>query len=341
MENENSTVYLNYLRVFAALAVLVLHVICTPVAYYQNLYSSTELFWVRFARNLMNWCVPVFVMITGVLFLNPDKELPLSKLFKKYISRFVLVILIFGTLYCFMELLFSDRNITLGKILLAVKNTLTGKSWDHMWYIYMVIGLYLLLPPMKIFINNVSDKLLYFTLGILFLFSSIIPYLQQFMDLNLQFPCVSIYLFYLLFGYVIHYKNFCLKNVYAVIILISYCVYISLIQFNSFFLIENNAFLRTLGYESPIVAVAAFAIFSLCKNIKKESRIINFVAPLTFGVYIMHPVFINFCYKVFHITVENYPLIISLVIVSLITIIGSLLATWILRLIPFVRKRIL
>lgn len=341
MENENSTVYLNYLRVFAALAVLMLHVLCTPVVYYQNLYSYTELFWVRLARNLMNWCVPVFVMITGVLFLNLDKELPLSKLLKKYIFRFVLVIAIFGTLYSFMELLFSDRNITFGKVVLAIKNTITGKTWDHMWYIYMVIGLYLLLPPMKIFINNVSDKLLYFTLGILFLISSVIPYLQEFIELNLQIPCVSIYLFYLLLGYAIHYKDFRLRNIYAVLILVFYCIYVILIQFNPFFLIENNAALKTLGYESPIVVLVAFAIFSLCKNIKKESRIIKFVTPLTFGVYIMHPVFINFCYKLFHITIENYSLIISLVIVSLTTIIGSLFATWVLRLIPFVRRHIL
>ena len=91
MENENSTVYLNYLRVFAALAVLVLHVICTPVAYYQNLYSSTELFWVRFARNLMNWCVPVFVMITGFLLLQPSKTVDYTKVFKKYCLIFQLI----------------------------------------------------------------------------------------------------------------------------------------------------------------------------------------------------------------------------------------------------------
>lgn len=302
MENENSTVYLNYLRVFSALAVLILHVVCTQDSYYY-LYSSIDLFLIRFVRNLMNWCVPVFVMITGVLFLNPEKELPLYKLFKKYISRFVLVITIFGTLYCFMELLFSDRTITPGKIIISIKNTITGNSWEHMWYIYMVIGLYLLLPSMKILVNNISDKLLYFTIGILFLISSIIPYLQEFIELKLNLPCVSIYLFYLLLGYAIHYKNFRLKKIFAVVILVFYCFYLVMIQFNSFFIFENNSFLRTLGYESPVIVLVAFSIFSLYKNINKENRIINFLSPLTFGVYIMHPAFIHFCYKVLHITI--------------------------------------
>lgn len=341
MENNESTEYLNYLRVLAAFAVLMLHVICTPIVFCQDLYSSVELFFVRFFRNLLNWCVPVFVMITGVLFLNPDKEIPLRKLFKKYISRFVIVILTFGTLYSLMELIFEDRSISVAKILLALKNAIVGKSWDHMWYVYMAIGLYLLIPLMKIVVKNLSDKVLYYSLGVLFLTASILPYVKKFIDFTNHFSMVSIYIFYLLLGYALHFKNFRLKNIYSIVILILYAVYVGLIQLSPFFIIENNAALKTLGYESPIVVLAAFAIFSLCKNISRESKVIKFIAPLTFGIYIMHPVFINFCYKVLHLTVEKYSLGISLFIVSLITIVGSIVATFILRLIPFVRKYIL
>ena len=340
MENKNSTIYLNYLRVFAALAVLMLHVIGTPVTFCQNAYSTAELFWVRFSRNLMNWCVPVFVMITGILFLNPNKQLPLRKLFKKYIVRFALVITIFGTLYSFMELFFYDRNVSFDKILLAIKNTITGKSWDHLWYVYMAIGLYLLLPAMKIFVNNASDNILYFTIAILFIFSSMVPYIDNFVEFANHFPNISIYLFYLLLGYALHYKNFFLKNILSILILFLYCTYVVLIQFYPFFLIENNALLKTLGYESPIVVLITLSICSLCKNIKNESPLINFIAPLTFGVYIMHPVFINFLYKFLHFTVEKYSLLFSLIIVSVVTMIGSLFITWIVRLIPFVRKHI-
>lgn len=78
---------------------MVLHVICTPFVYCYDAYSDLEHFLVRLIRNLMSWGVPVFVMITGSLLLNPEKELPLHKLFFKYIRRFVLVIAIFAA--CF------------------------------------------------------------------------------------------------------------------------------------------------------------------------------------------------------------------------------------------------
>ena len=168
-----------------------------------------------------------------------------------------------------------------------------------------------------------------------------LPYIRNFIDFANHFSMVSIYIFYLLLGYALHFKNFRIKNIYSVVILLLYAVYVGLIQLNPFFINENNAALKTLGYESPVVVLAAFAVFSLCKNINRESKVIKFIAPLTFGIYIMHPVFINFCYKVLHLTVEKYSLGISLLIVSLITIIGSIVATFILRLIPFVRKYIL
>ena len=51
MENNESTEYLNWLRVFAAFAVLMIHIIFTPVTFCQELYTKTELFWIRFFQK--------------------------------------------------------------------------------------------------------------------------------------------------------------------------------------------------------------------------------------------------------------------------------------------------
>ena len=341
MENRESTEYLNYLRVFAALAVIMLHSLCTPVVFCQDSYTQTELFWVRLSRNWLNWCVPVFVMITGVLFLNPQKELPLEKLFKKYLSRFAIVILTFGTLYSLMELVFVDRTFSGFQILLAIKNALTANTWDHMWYIYMAIGLYIVIPLIKQIVNNISDKVLYYSIGALFFTSSILPYIATFVTIQNHISMVSIYIFYLLLGYAFHYKNLRLKNSYSVAILLLCALYAALIQTSDFFIQQNDAAMKTMLYDSPVMVMASLAVFSLFKNIKRENRIIKFMGPLTFGIYIIHPVFINFLYKVMHITVERFPLGISLLVVLSITVSCSIITTFMLRLIPFVRKHVL
>lgn len=342
MDVEKSTEYLNYLRVFAAIAVVLLHVFSIPISLpYQDSYSSVELFYCRCMKYLMMWCVPVFIMITGVLFLNPDKELSLKKLFGKYIFRFVSVILSFGTMFCLMELMFEDCVFSFSKIYQALLNSVTGNSWDHMWYVYMVIGLYMIIPLVKVFVNNVNDKILFYALGILFCTSSLLPYLKNFFSFKNHYSMFSIYVFYLLLGYMIHYKKFQIKKIYSIIILLLFVLYVGIIQCNGIFDINTVARPLKLGYDSPVVVVAAFAIFVLCKDLKRCSQVIRFVVPLTFGIYIIHPLFVNCCNRVLHLTSDKYSLFFSIISVTLITVAGSILLTAALRLIPFVRKHVL
>lgn len=52
---------------------------------YQKDLSANTLWLSQSVAYCMNWAVPVFLMVTGSLLLNPKKELPLEKLWKKYI----------------------------------------------------------------------------------------------------------------------------------------------------------------------------------------------------------------------------------------------------------------
>ena len=339
MGNEQSTDYLHFLRVISAFAVIMIHVLCTPVVFCEDEYTELGLLSIRFFRNILTWCVPIFVMITGSLFLNPKKEISFHKILFKYVKRILLVILTFGTLYSFMELVFSEKQITFEIMLKAIFNTMTGHSWEHMWYMYMLVGLYFLIPALKVFVNNVSEKICFQTLIILFVISSIVPFLSTFINIKYGIPTVSIYIFYLLLGYAIHFNKVSINNKKSLVLIGVYILYVSFINQTSFFYIKNNAGLKTLGYESPFTVLATVGIFCLAKNnLEKVSSIVKYLSPITFGVYIVHAVPINFCYKVLHITVERYTLATSLLIVSFVTIFMSFLLIFLLRLIPFVRK---
>ncbi|MGP1459086.1 MAG: acyltransferase [Treponema sp.] len=343
---SQSIEYIDYVRVFAAAAVLLLHVfaqganIC-GAAYFSRL----ELFIIRIIRNSLNWCVPVFVMITGALFLNPQKDVPIKKLFSKYIRRFVVVILTFGTLYCLMEVVYETKTFSVQNALIAVKNALIGKSWDAMWYLYMAVWLYCLLPLLKKSTEHMPNELLQYGLLVIFVFSSVIPYIQNFVPLNLQVPEISIYIFYVLLGYAVHYRNIELKNSVSIIFIAAYVIYLAAIQLNSEYaerILYFTVDFRTEGYHNPLVVALSWAVFSLCKrNIRRASKIIDFLAPLTFGVYILHTVSLNVCYRLLNLTAVHYPLIVSFGSTAIITVIWAVGASYLLRLIPFVRKNIL
>lgn len=85
--------------------------------------------------NLWQWCVPIFVMITGVLFLNPHKEITIEKLIKKYIFRILLAIIVFGIPFSYIEIFFNaGYHFDIKQIGEAIINTIQGDSFKHLWF---------------------------------------------------------------------------------------------------------------------------------------------------------------------------------------------------------------
>ena len=88
--------FLDYLRVFAIFFVVMLH------ASTQN-WCSTDVnsfAWQVFNiyDSLSRWAIPVFVMISGALFI--PRKISLSKIFKKYILRLVISLVFWSLFYC-------------------------------------------------------------------------------------------------------------------------------------------------------------------------------------------------------------------------------------------------
>lgn len=104
-------VYLDLLRLVATFAVIFLHVCASEFNasfISKNWYISTVY------NSLVRWCVPLFVMISGVLFLNPNKEITYQDILKKRIPRLFVVYVfwsVFYVLYGFIMTGFESFSI--------------------------------------------------------------------------------------------------------------------------------------------------------------------------------------------------------------------------------------
>ncbi len=70
-------------------------------------------------------------------------------------------------------------------------------------------------------------------------------------------------------------------------------------------------------------------------------NIANKLAPYCFGIYLMHPVFINFVYKFLNINEEVVVPILNFIGFFLLFTLLSLVGTYILMKIPFMKKHVL
>ena len=131
---QTRIVYFDYLRLFAMFAVMVLHVAAqnwylTPVDTFE--WQTFNVF-----DSLMRWGVPVFVMISGALFLG--KEHQIKKIFKKNILRLVVALFFWSIIYALWQRFVTNEITSSEDFLIAVVN-----GHAHLWFIYMIIGLYI------------------------------------------------------------------------------------------------------------------------------------------------------------------------------------------------------
>lgn len=339
--------YLTFLRILAMCSVIRIHTVCTPVTLFANTYSVLELRLSVLVTNLLRmFAVPVFVMISGALFLNPEKIIPLNQLLSKYVFRLIIALCIFSFLFCFMELYYTYRSISLSLFYKVLVNVLEGKSWDHMWYLYMLPGLYFFIPFLKRFLENASKTELYFTLCILFIFTSLIPTFTTLtgLQIGLNIPVTSIWFLYFLLGYTIHCDIIQISVLQAIILITIPIIYLSAGVFIPGFIIIEGAGLKFTSTNEVFAIFLSTGIFALVKNKYKRTdnfKITRKISILSFGIYIIHAIFINIFYKVLQLNPININIFLLWITVFSVSLLGSLIITYVLRKINFIRRYVL
>ena len=291
MKKENtSTAFLDVLRWSATAMVVLLHVVSGVTAILSAEMTPDQRAVYYTLKALMTAGVPLFLMISGALLLNPEKEISVKKIFTHYLRRILLALLLFGTIYAVIELAVTEGGFSPDMLLQGFLNTLSGKSWAHMWYLYELAGLYLAAPLLRILIKNASRKVLEYGLILGFIFSSLIPFGEQLTGFNLNFtyPFSGIYLFYFVFGY------YLLKYIKITPRLSAAAAVVT-----AGFLIVDMGFLKIfrVSYDSPFIVLLSACLFLTASGSGVRVSWMSAHRNLCFGIYLVHPVFLNFFYK--------------------------------------------
>lgn len=206
--------FLDVLRVLATCAVVLMHVLtgatdvtdASIVPEYRSLLLSV--------MDLVTWCVPIFLLISGYLFLNPGRTLTYPVMIKKYCRRIALAILLFGVPYAASELVVAERTFRIMMIPEALKMTLTGHTWSHMWYLYLILFLYLITPLLKKVLRVLPVWGVVAMMAVIFLGSSVAPFLNKVLDVNSipVLPDGGVYFLYYLCGYFFALREVCVDK---------------------------------------------------------------------------------------------------------------------------------
>lgn len=218
--------------------------------------------------SLLCWCVPAFAMLSGMFLLDPKRSLNLPRLLGGHILRVVTAIVLWGVIYGVTETVLAGGGLTWGGFLAALRRVVSGETGEYLWFLYIILGLYLVTPVLLVFVRGASrgDFHLFFLLS--FVVAFLLPALLEVwpnqavarwldrMEIHLVLGAVSYYLL----GYYL--KNWTLNRP------AEYLIYLlgvlgAVVTVGGTWLLSlaRGTWVRTLcGLCSPSVALTALAV---------------------------------------------------------------------------------
>ena len=328
----------SYMRVLASFCVIVLNSLYTSNAYFSATITEGEVFWTRIMETQLMWAMPIFLMITGVLLLDEDRDLSLKRLFGKYLRRMILALacftLIFQILGYWQE---GETDIFTG----WMKGFFLGESWEHVWYLYLMIGLYLMMPFYQMIAKAVGDRMMDYLLILLLVFTSILPTLNVFgLYPGFYIPTMVVFPVYLFLGYRLYHRPLPLWAAWACLVFFTAAIFtITYLRFGTdvFAGLDDSiqSQMDTLtGYSSILVIGQVAGLFSLmCRIQSPAGEIMKGVDKCTFGIYLLHMIGIHMVMKWWGFDPYMYgPFAFILMAAGFFVI--SLGITWVIRRIP-------
>ena len=327
-KHNERVVWLDLLRFVAILMVIAAHSVDIYNATPQE--NSDNSFWGAFIGSMMRPCVPLFAMMTGMLLL-PIRERA-GEFYRRRIPRVLFPMVLWSAIYYltpwFIGVLGGDKAIVsiffpfefspsqefsdaIGNITM-IPFSFNGYT-THMWYIYMLIGLYLFMPYLSAWVEK-NDQTMIRTFVALWGCSLMLPYIEQLISKDIFGVCAwnrfgTFYYFagfagYLLLGHLMGGGNR-LRSAKAIAV--------GTMLYVSGFIITHSGYstmAEQFSYEeapdmlemfwqycSPNVVLMTIGVFLIIQRAKINSpRTQSILANVTkcgFGIYMMHYIFIG------------------------------------------------
>ncbi len=347
-------VYLDILRAIACCMIVGVHVSAQQITV-----LGTHSISFKFMNAVDCLCiigVPLFVMISGALMLNPDHDSSLKVLYR-HIFHLLTAYLAWLLFYNIVDYIKSGNTFVWetfkDEVLL---DTLLGRGMYHMWFLPMILGLYVLTPLLKEMVR--SRKLceyfliLYFLFNLLYntLFKFQIPYATIMESLFTRLPLKMLegYIGYYMLGYYLdRYLKQIKKSSLCTILTLGLVNYLWEVTICNQESAESGALSTILNDPLTVnVFFSAIAIFMLIQFLCQKTHagscfylLCRELGRYSFGVYLVHP-FILAWMTEHNITTLLLPVPLSIPLMIFFTVGIGYGITWLLARLPLVGKYI-
>lgn len=289
------------LRVIAGMAIVMLHTMnMSELIWHERLSIVQERVSMSAVYSLM-WAVPVFIMVSGALLLDPAKEVSIKKIYGSYVLRVAAALAVFVFAFRISDMIMSGERFSPDIIFDALYKLISNNSWSHLWYLYLLLGLYVLLPAYRMIAAACDEK----TFGYLFIscmvFLSIIPALESTVSpIGFEIQIPAVYTLYFFAGYGISSGKLKIPKEWGMLLFVTGFALNLLLMVLSWKLPGNGFDSILQSYASPAVIPESLGLFVMlwhCRIPDKAMKVLNIPDAAGFGVYLIHMIPLRYILK--------------------------------------------
>lgn len=292
--------------------------------------------------------IPIFVMISGALLLDDSRRESPGQFYRRRMVRVGIPLVVWTCVYLAVRVFLDKEELSAGR---ALRLVLTGDPYYHLWFLYMIVGLYALTPPLRTFVRCAgrTERWLVIVMGLVlanaYFQADVLLWNNQRSIFTMFVPWIAFYLA----GYELRRLDpkkvplWCLGI--AVLISAGYLAAF----FDVFMDIAGGVGVRYLfDFFSPPIVFLSIAIFwaaSLHESTAKplagrRRKAIEWVSATTLGVYVLHPLVLDLLRIGFSDHADEGSFIGGVIVVPLFTFVACSLVTTLLMRLPLLRRSV-
>lgn len=301
------------LRILSTIAIIMLHVSATwfleairDIAENGLLIEDIQSpFFICIYNSISRFAVPCFLLLSGAFILDNEHNLEYKKFYSKSFEKIGIPVIVFSLLYILCKIPFCFMEEDNGIIALLL-DIIKGLPMYHMWYMYMLIGIYVMAPVVLRFKGSVSEKTFYKVAFTFLILASVSRWTTDKVRLSWDIGQSFEFLGYFLVGYSIRKMSRSKSNNMKAIIMIFLgiiCeVCAAVLQYKQMIdgIADRDLKFQIVAPYSPLIVPASVLIFYgfTLLNIRKDMIKIG---EMTFFIYLIHAGIWYFMRKLFRI----------------------------------------
>ena len=285
--------WIDLVRVVAVFQVVLVHL--SYVIFFKDELPPSDWAAANFYDSLSRMGVPLFFMVSGFLLLG--KSEPVSDFFRKRFVKVGIPALFWSVFYLFFAVA-AYRNGTMSpfRILLSMLKTMyLGDVEIHLWFLYILLGIYLVAPLLRVFVSAASQRdLAYFAIMwfVATPFLEVLQFLTGFKT-ALDIPVVAGYVGYFMLGYLLRDVRLSRRGWILSVLGIVVAVAITFIGTGLLSAGEEHVEIRLYSYFSLPTVLASICGFLVLKDLGKRlsgkaGTAMRIISAASFGIYLIH-----------------------------------------------------